>query len=163
MIRTKLVAVLLGPSGVALIGVFQATIELIGKFSGLGVRSSAVRQVAEVQGGVDPEQLGRTIKVLQRTCWITGLAGWLLTLVLAQPLSTWAFGSSEHAWALALLGAVLLLDSISGGQTAMLQGARRIGDLARVMIFSSIGGTFISKNWAAEPLRDYETVLNPNY
>jgi enterobacterial common antigen flippase len=144
MVRTKLVAVLLGPSGVGLIGVFQATIELIGKFSGLGVRSSAVRQVAEVHGGVDSEHLGRTIKVLQRTCWITGLAGWLLTLVLAQPLSTWAFGSSEHAWALALLGAVLLLDSISGGQTAMLQGARRIGDLARVMIFSSIGGTLIS-------------------
>lgn len=144
MIRTKLVAVLLGPSGVGLIGVFQATIELIGKFSGLGIRSSAVRQVAEVHGSADAELLGRTIKVLRRTCWITGLAGWLLTLALAQPLSTWAFGSSERACALALLGAVLLLDSISGGQTAMLQGVRRIEDLARVLIFSSIGGTLIS-------------------
>lgn len=144
MIRTKLVAVLLGPSGVGLIGVFQATIELIGRFSGFGIRSSAVRQVAEAHASLDSERLGRTIKVLQRTCWITGLSGWLLTLALAQPLSAWALDSSERAWALAILGAVLFLDSISGGQTAVLQGTRRIEDLARMVIFSAAGGTLIS-------------------
>jgi PST family polysaccharide transporter len=144
MVRIKLVAILLGPSGVGLIGLYQSIIEFAGKLSGLGIRSSAVRQVAEANGSGDFERLGQTVKVLRHTCWITGFAGWILMLSLAQPLSIWTFGSDEHAWALAILGAVLLLDNISGGQSALVQGVRRINDLARIMIFSAMGSTLIS-------------------
>jgi len=144
MVRTKVIAMLLGPSGVGLIGICQSLIELAGKLCGLGIRSSAVRQVAEANGSGDLERLGHTVKVLRCTCWITGIFGWLLTLALAQPLSVWVFGNAERAISLGLLGAVLLLENVSGGQTALLQGVRRIKDLARVMIFSAAGGTVIS-------------------
>jgi PST family polysaccharide transporter len=129
---------------VGLIGIYQSLIEVAGKLCGLGIRSSAVRQVAEANGSGNYERLGQTVRVLKFTCWITGIFGWLLTLILAKPLSVWLFGNAERAILVAILGGVLLLENVSGGQTALLQGVRRIKDLARVMIYAAAGGTMVS-------------------
>jgi len=144
MVQTKLVAVLLGPSGVGLVGLYQSATGLIGTVSGLGIGQSAVREVAEAHGSGNPERVARTVKVLRRACWVTGLLGWLLAVVLAWPLSVWTFGTPERAVPIALLGATLLLTSISAGQMALVQGCRRIGDLARLQVLSAVGSTVIS-------------------
>lgn len=144
MIRVKVVAMLLGPSGVGLIGIFQSTIEFVQKLSGLGISSSGIRQVAEAQGSGDFDRLGRTVKILMRACLITGIFGWLITLILAQYLSIWTFGNSERAWAFSILGSVVLINIFFEGQKALLQGTRRIKDLAQVMVFSAAVGTIIS-------------------
>lgn len=144
MVRIKLLAVLLGPSGVGLMGIYQSIIEWIGKFSGFGIRASAVRKVAEDAGKGDLDQLGKTILVLRRTCWATGLGGWLITVALARPLCVWTFGNLNEVLPLSIVGIVLLIENISAGQTALLQGMRKIEYLARVMIFSAVGGTIAS-------------------
>jgi enterobacterial common antigen flippase len=144
LIRTKLVAVLLGPSGVGLIGLYTATLELVETVSGLGIRSSGVRQVAEAHGTGDPIRVGQTVLALRRLCWLTGLLGTILTAALAWPLSIWTFGNPERAWAIAVLGLTLLLSALSGGQMTLIQGMRRIGDLARLQVLSAVGGTVVS-------------------
>ncbi|MGD0101397.1 MAG: O-antigen translocase [Acidobacteriota bacterium] len=144
MIKTKLVAILLGPAGVGLVGLYQSATTLVGTFAGLGITSSAVRQVAEAAGSEDDQGIGRTVVVLRRACWFSGVLGTLLTAVLAWPLSVWAFGNGERAWPIAVLGLTLLLSSISGGQMALIQGVRRISDLARLQILSVIAGTILS-------------------
>lgn len=144
MVRTKLVAVLLGPSGVGLVGLYVSVTSLVGALAGLGIGSSGVREVAEAHGSGDAERVARTVKTLRRACWVTGLLGWMLTIGLAYPLSIWTFGSGEHAVAVAVLGATLLLGSISAGQTALLQGTRRIGDIARFNIIAVLAGTLIA-------------------
>ena len=44
MARTKFVAILLGPTGVGLIGLFNSIIGVLGTLTGLGIGSSAIRQ-----------------------------------------------------------------------------------------------------------------------
>lgn len=144
LVRTKLVAVLLGPSGVGLVGLYQATTGLVATVSGLGIGQSGVREVAEAQGSGDASRVARTVKTLRRACWFTGVLGWLLTAALAYPLSQWTFGSGERAVAVAFLGCSLLFTAISGGQTALLQGIRRIGDLARINVLSTALGTVVA-------------------
>ena len=144
MARTKFVAVLLGPTGVGLVGLFESTVGVLGTIAGMGIAQSAVRQVAKAAGTDDQELIGRTVRVLRRVCWFTGLLGALLTAALAWPLSVWAFGNRGQAWPIAILGTTLLLSSISGGQMALIQGIRRIGDIARIQILSVIVGTIIS-------------------
>jgi PST family polysaccharide transporter len=144
MIRTKLVAVLLGPGGVGLMGLYESAIKVVGTFSGLGITSSAVRQVAEAACDEDSQRIGRTVVVLRRACWFSGILGTLFTAILSWPLSVWTFGNGERAWPIAVLGLTLLLSSISGGQMALIQGLRRIGDLARLQVLSVIAGTAIS-------------------
>jgi antigen flippase len=144
MVRVKLVAVLLGPSGVGLVGLYTSATGLVGTLAGLGIGSSGVREVAEAHGTGDEVRVGRTVRVLRRACWVTGFLGWILTVALAWPLSIWTFGSTEHMWALALLGSTLLLGSVAGGQMALVQGVRRIGDLARLEVLSVVAGTIVA-------------------
>lgn len=144
MVRTKLVAVLLGPSGVGLVGLYVSATELVGTVAGLGIGTSGVREVAEADGSGDAEHVARTVTTLRRVCWVTGIFGWILTAVLSYPLSVYAFGSGERAWSVAILGATILISSVSGGQNAVIQGTRRIGDLARLGVLGAIVGTFVA-------------------
>ena len=144
MVRTKLMALLLGPTGVGLIGLYDTVVGFMGTLTGLGISASAVRQVAEAHGGGDAQSMGRTIRVLRRVCWCTGLFGVILTWSLAQPLSRWTFGNTERAIPITILGVTLLLTAISNGQSAVLRGVRRIGDLARMQVFSALAGLVIS-------------------
>lgn len=144
LIRTKVVAVLLGPSGVGLVGVYVSVVGLLQTFAQLGINESGVREVAAAAGSKNQERIAQTVKTLRRACWFTGLAGWLLTVLLAWPLAQWTFGSTEKAWALVLLGSVVLLEIVVGGQKALLQGMRRIGDLARLQIAAAVTTTLIA-------------------
>jgi antigen flippase len=144
MVRTKLVALLLGPSGVGLVGLYVSATELVGTIAGLGIDSSGVREVAEAHGSGDAARVARTVKTLRRVCWVTGVFAWLLTAALAYPLSVWTFGSGERTWAVAVLGVTLFLAAISGGQRCVLQGTRRIGDLARLGILGAFASTVLA-------------------
>jgi antigen flippase len=144
LVRTKVVAVLLGPSGVGLVGVYVSTVGLIQTFAQLGINESGVREVAAAAGSKNAEQISQTVKTLRRACWFTGLAGWVLTILLAWPLAQWTFGSTEKALALIVLGSVVLLETVVGGQKALLQGMRRIGDLARLQVAAAVITTLMA-------------------
>ena len=144
MVRTKLVALLLGPSGVGLVGLYMSATGLIGTIASMGIGSSGVREVAEAHGSGDPASVARTVKTLRRACWVTGLIGWIITIFLSWPLSVWTFGSGEHAVAIATLGITVLFSSLSSGQTSLLQGTRRIGDIARLNVFGVVAGTVVA-------------------
>lgn len=144
LLQVKAVAVLLGPVGVGVVGLYTSATNLLGTATGLGLQGSAVRAIAQAQGKDDPLAVARTIRMLRRLVWATGILGWLVTLVLALPLSRWMFQSAEHAWALAMLGGMLLLGAVSNGQLALLQGLRRIGDIARVQVAAAVLNTVVT-------------------
>ena len=144
LLRVKIVAVLLGPAGVGVIGLYTSAIGLLGTMTGLGLQGSAVRAIAHAQGQDDPLAVARTIRMLRRLCWATGLLGWLASVALAIPLSRLMFESTAHAWALSLLGGMLLLNAVSNGQLGLLQGLRRIGDIARVQVLAALLNTAVT-------------------
>ena len=144
LLKNKAAAVFLGPSGVGLVALYTSATSLVATLSGLGLSSSGVREVAEAASTGDAEKIAKTIRVLRNMCWLTGLAGWLITVALARPLSMWSFGSHEYAGEIALLGATVFLNAVSAGQVAILQGMRRIADLATVNILCVILGGLLS-------------------
>lgn len=144
LVQVKVIAVLLGPAGVGIIGLYISAINVLGKMTELGLSSSSVRQIAVANGHSDPLAVARTIRMLRRLCWATGILGWLASVALAAPLSQWMFKTNDHATALALLGAMLLLTAINGGQLGLLQGLRHIGDIARAQVGAAILNTAVS-------------------
>ena len=144
MVRVKFAAVLIGPVGVGLVGTYQAILGMVGTVAGLGIQQSAVRDIAAAVGREDDEAIGRAILSLRRTCWLTGLIGAIVMAALAAPLSQYTFDSPDYAFDIALLGPIILFANIQGGQSALLQGMRRIGDLARLNVIGSVGGTVIA-------------------
>lgn len=144
IVSTKFAAILIGPAGVGLIGAYQSIIQLGIELSGFGINQSGVREVAVAAGTGDNRTIIRTISILRRMCWLTGLIGAVGLAALALPVSSLTFGNSEHAVGLVLLSLVILVTAIAQGQMAIIQGLRRISDLVRVQIFGSIAGALVS-------------------
>ena len=142
--RIKLVAMLLGPTGVGLIGLYASAIGLVGVASGLGVSSSGVREIVRAYSKDDAVEAARTVAILRRACWATGLLGWALAILFREPISSLVTGSPKYAWTIALLGSTLLFGAISSGQLALLQGLRRIGDLARANVLGALVGSIVT-------------------
>lgn len=143
LVRVKAVALLLGPTGVGIVGLYTSAMNTASEVTGLGLQRSAVRTIAVAQGQGDDIAVARAIRMLRRLCWLTGILGWLACAAFAVPLSRMMFQSAEHAWALAVLGGTVLLNAINGGQLALLRGLRRIGDIARVQVASAMANTVV--------------------
>lgn len=141
MLRVKFAAVFIGTTGVGLISSFGALQGLIGTLAGLGIQSSAVREIAAAVGKGDEQAVGRAVLALRRICWLTGLVGMAAMMLLAPLLSQLTFGHRDYTLDIAALGVIILFGNLSGGQMALIQGMRRIGDMARANIYGAAAGT----------------------
>lgn len=138
LVKMKIVAVLLGPAGVGLIGLYLNLVQTASMTASLGLGSAGTRQIAAAEGEGGEVAVGRTRRAL---FWgTTGLAiggaavfwalsGWIAEVVLDDPART-----SDVAW----LSVAVALTVAAGSQGALLTGLRRVGDLARINILSGI-------------------------
>ncbi len=144
MVKTKFVAILLGPTGVGLMGMLVQITSLVTTVSGMGLSSSGVRQVAEAVGTGDDERIACTVKTLRRTVWLTGTAGMLVMILACVPFSMVTFNSTDYALHITFLSVIVLLAAVTSGQACILQGTRRIADLAKISVIGAANGTLIS-------------------
>lgn len=142
VIRSKFVAVLLGPAGMGIYGLLTSTTGLIDKFTNLGLSTSAVRNIAAANASGDSNRVGTVVSVLRRLVWITGLAGSLITLAFAPLLSELTFGNKEYTFAFIWIAITLLLTQISSGQLVVLQGMRKLNFLAKANLAGSTVALF---------------------
>lgn len=142
--KTKVIAVLLGPSGVGIIGILQSTTDLVRNATSFGINFSGVKDVAEATGTGDKNRIDRTITILRRWALGTGLLGMFITIGLSIPLSNFSFGDKSYAISIAIISITLLITSISAGQIAILQGLRQIGQMAKATLYGTLLGTIIT-------------------
>lgn len=135
IVKVKVLAVLLGPVGVGLMGLYQNIMNMASTLAGCGIANSGVRQIGASAG--DAEILATVRRALWLGNLVLGLAGMAILWLLREPIAVWVFGDATHVSEVAWLGLGVLLTLIAGSQTALLQGLRRIGDLARVKIISA--------------------------
>jgi len=144
MVRTKAIALILGRAGVGLFGVYGLVNDLTRSIAGMGVNTSGVRQIAEAVGSGDAQRIGRTVTVLRRVAFCSGTIGALLLLALCKPISWLTFKDYQHTGSVALLALAVFFGDISQGQAALVQGMRRIADLARMSVWGAFFGTLFS-------------------
>lgn len=144
IIRSKFIAVLLGPAGVGIIGLYQSGLQFVQQLTNMGLAQSAVRDVSEANGTGDLQRIARTIKVVRRLVWITGLLGLVAVAVCSPFLSKSSFGNYDYTIPFIVLSVTLLLDQLSAGQKVVLQGMRRLKDLAKCSAFGVTFGLFTS-------------------
>lgn len=132
IVRVKVLAVLLGPSGVGLLGIYNSLVTTVSTIADLGLASSGVRSIAAAQGA--PETLARVRRVLLLAGALQGVVGMVFVWALRVPLARWLTGSEAYAAPVGLMGIAVALTLIGGAQSALLRGLRKLGDLARTSI-----------------------------
>lgn len=138
IVRVKLVAIWLGPVGVGLIGIYNSALETINSVSQLGLRNSGVRDVAAADG--DIARLARISRVLSRWTWCLAAAGAFVTLVASPWLSEMTFGDRSHTMGFIVLSVAVFFSGIASGPLAVLQGMRKLRQLARASVWGALGG-----------------------
>src|SRR5665647_487728 len=144
IVRTKFVAILLGTAGMGTFGLLNSPLGVIASLTGLGISFSAIRDISEASGSGDEQRLARTIISFRRWVIFTGLLGMLATILLAPWLSKWTFGNSNYTWAFIWLSVTLLLNDLSSGQKALLQGMRKLQSMAKATVIGSLLGLVAS-------------------
>jgi PST family polysaccharide transporter len=138
VIRNKVIAVLLGASGVGLIGIYQSIIDMIRSTSGLGMEMTGVKEIASANATDNKHRLAYTVYLVRRLVQLTAVAGGVICLLLCYPISIWAFGDSSRAVYIACLSLVVVLSALLQGQLIILQGLRQISTMAGVMVWGNL-------------------------
>ncbi|MGZ6126458.1 MAG: oligosaccharide flippase family protein, partial [Myxococcales bacterium] len=141
IVRSKAMALLLGPAGFGLMGLYLSIANLAQSIAGMGINGSGVRQIAAAVGSGDNGRIARTATVLRRTSVALGVLGAALLVGLSVPISRLTFGNGERALPVALLSLAVLFRIISDGQGALVQGLRRISDMARIAVYGGVLAT----------------------
>lgn len=144
VIRSKFVAVLLGPAGMGIAGLLTSTTGFVSALTNFGLGTSAVRNVSAAAATGDHAIVSKAVTVLRRLVWITGLMGLVLTAILSPWLSQLTFGNKDYTVAFIWISATLLFQQLSSGQMVVLQGLRKLNYLARANVTGSALGLLIS-------------------
>jgi antigen flippase len=142
LVRQKAMALWLGTSGVGIASLYMSGISLVGVISSLGIGASGVRQIAESAGTGDQKKLGRTVRTLRLVAIVTSVIGMLAVIFFCRPIMT-AFGKEKYAAGFALVSVALLFTGISTGQVALLQGLRRLKEMALAQVTGAILGSIV--------------------
>lgn len=138
IIRTKFVAVLLGPAGIGLIGLFQSLVSTATTFSGLGIATAASREIAQENGREDPNALADTRQALFFATILLGVSGGLIIWLLRDELAIRVVGNIAESSNVGWLALAVSLSVISASQMAIIQGMRQITELAKLNVLSGL-------------------------
>ena len=144
MVRTKVMAMLLGPAGIGLEAIYDSVTTLARTAADLGISSSGVRQIAAAAGSGSPARVTTTVRTLRWACLLLGTVGAAGLFLVRDHVGRLAFGNAEHGSDIGWLSIILLFGAVTGGQGALLQGMRRIGDLAKKNILGAVASTTLS-------------------
>jgi PST family polysaccharide transporter len=144
VVKSKFIAMLLGPLGVGIQGLYQSALHFIQSITAMGLSSSAVRNVSEANASGDMNRVSEVVGALRKLVWWTGLLGLIAVSTFSPMLSKTSFGDDKHIIPFICLSVTLLLDQICAGQRVVLQGMRQLKDLAKASLIGAAASLFIS-------------------
>ena len=144
LVKSKIIAILLGPSGMGIYGLFTQTEAMIRSCTSFGLSSSAVRNISEARGTGNQDRIIAITSVFRKIIWITGIFGTLVCMFGAPIWSKIAFGNYYYTLGFIILSSALLFQQLSLGQTAIFQGLQKYTMMAKSNVLGSFMGLLVS-------------------
>lgn len=138
--RSKVVAIILGPEGMGIMGLLNSSVDLVKSATNFGLQTSAVRDISLANNTNDIDKIENVHAVVSKIVWFTGFLGLLVCLVFAKHLSIWSFGNEEYTNELRILSVVLLVSQLTVSNQVLLQGLRKLRYLAKSNIIGNTLG-----------------------
>jgi PST family polysaccharide transporter len=143
LVRTKIIAMWLGPSGIGLVSLYSSLISTITAVATLGTGTVGVRQVAEA---ISHENKCALTALRRAMFWgtllLAGMGGFV-TWSLRKVLAIHVLNGAEHENVISWLALGVVLSVAGVSQGALMQGMRRIGDMARLSMYGSMLNTVL--------------------
>ena len=144
VIRSKILAIFLGPAGVGILGLLSSATDFVYSLSNLGLGTSAVRDISEANKEGDLHRLSYVSTVFKKLVWVTGLLGMSICLFFAPVLSQVSFGNRDYIFTFAVLSVILLFRMLSEGQNTLLQGTHNLRMMAKSNVWGNLFGLIVT-------------------
>ena len=138
VLRTKVLAVLLGPAGVGLASLYTGLMGTASTVATMGLGPVGTRQIAQAYSKEDPHAIMVARRALFWGTMVLAGAGGLVVWSLRSILAVYTLGNASYSGAVGWLSIGVALSVAGASQGALIQGMRRIGDIARLSVFGSI-------------------------
>lgn len=140
-IRLKFVAVILGPSGMGIAGLFNTSSLTIQQFASLGLNMSIVKEIGHSK---DKEsRLANLLAAIRPLILISGLLGAFVCILFPGLLSSLTFGDNSYRGGFLMLSAAVFFSLVGSALMSVLQGLHSIKPLSKAtLIVSIVGLTF---------------------
>lgn len=90
LVRNKLVAMILGPDGMGIVSLFNSTIRFISDSTGLGIPTSAVKNLSQSISEREAN-IRDTVQLVRSWSLLAALVGLLACVILSPLLNDWTF------------------------------------------------------------------------
>ena len=144
VVRSKFVAMLLGPGGMGITSLLRSTTDLVSATTNLGLRTSGVKSVVAARAENNKERLEKTMAVLRRLILITGILGTIVCAAFSPIWSQQSFGNSDYIWSFVAVSLVILFDQLNQGELALLQGLQQRRMLAKANVIGQTLGLILT-------------------
>lgn len=138
VIRTKVFALLLGPAGLGLLALLNSAVATTSAIFGLGLGFSGVKQLAQSPTG--STSFFRVRSAMRWGSVALGVVGAAVMWALREPIAWAITGSDLYALQVGAAGVAVPFSLLATSQTAILQGERRIAELAKLQVLSAALG-----------------------
>lgn len=141
LVRTKILAVLLGPAGVGLVSLYTGLITTATAVATMGIGTVGTRQIAEALSQENERALAVVHRAMTWGALLLAAAGALVVWSSREMLAVRVLGGAEHSTLVGWLALGVALSVAGASQGALIQGMRRIGDMARLSVFGALLNT----------------------
>ncbi|HWR45839.1 O-antigen translocase [Sporomusa sp.] len=138
IIKTKLLAIWLGPQGIGLIAMLQTLQNTASTVTGMGLANSGVRQIAASQGENSDDLREQSQAVLWWISLLLGVVGFGCMALFSKTISRISFGNGEFAFAVAVIGVGVWATNVAGAHIAILNGTHRLKEIAKSNVLSGV-------------------------
>lgn len=142
LIRVKVLAVMLGASGVGLMSLFNLLMSSGSKVSALGIENVGTRQIAK-SIGEDQSVILTARRALLYGASLLSIIGGVVFWFLREPLALWAFNDVSQKENVGWLSLGVFFTVASTSQLALLRGLRDVKSIAKITIASAIFSTTV--------------------
>lgn len=144
LVKMKFAAILLGPTGMGLIGIIQSVMGVFTIVGDMGMRQAWAKEIARKRGEGKPAELAAAIRLLLIMGAVLAVGTGAIFFLLQDFLVSKFIGTALTVVDWWLLTLAIMFTIAAGSLTGLLNGYRHVADLGRVVVASSFISTIIA-------------------
>ena len=144
IVRTKLVALILGADGMGLVSLFTSTISFISSATNLGLPTSSVKTLSETYESCDLNLLKHKVGLVRSLSVLAAVLGVVVCLLFSSSFDVFTFSWGSHKLHFALLAPIVGMMALIGGEMAVLKSVRQLRQVAVISTLNMVAALVIS-------------------
>lgn len=144
LIKSKILAILIGTSGYGIYGVLNTIVDLIKQMSSLGIETSGVKFLAETFEKEDKLEYHRNSSLILKLSLLLGFIGMLIAIVISPFLSSLVYKETSKWYIFVFISISILFKQLASSNNSIFQGSDKLSYLAKSNLYSNFAGLFFT-------------------